>query len=78
MKAANAFLKLDAAGLSLCTQGSRLVVEPAALLTAELRALTEKHRRDLLALTREAEERAAVVVAGARWGRHLHPAGGDA
>ncbi|MBU1360908.1 MAG: hypothetical protein KKC79_09350 [Gammaproteobacteria bacterium] len=77
MKATDAFLLLDAAGLTVRAQGGRLVVEPTTLLRHELRTLAWDHRAALLALARDAEDRAALVVKTAR--RHasevqrLHP-----
>ena len=80
MTAAEVFIRLDRAGLSVRAQGARLVVEPATLLTAELRALAWQHKAELLALARDAEDRATLVVDTARRKarevQRLHPADG--
>lgn len=80
MKAADVFLMLDRAGLSVSVQGARLVVQPATLLTNDLRRLAWDYKAGLMALARDAEERAALAVANARLAagevRRVQPADG--
>lgn len=80
MTAAEVFLFLDREGLSVCVEQGRLVVWPATLASAELCALARQHHAELLALARDAEDRAALVVQTARRMagevRRPHPAGG--
>lgn len=80
MTAAEVFLRLDRAGLSVSAHGSRLVLKPDTLLTTELRTLARDHSAGLLTLARDAEDRAALVVETARRTageiRRPHPAGG--
>ncbi|PNG46385.1 MULTISPECIES: hypothetical protein [unclassified Variovorax] len=66
MTAAEAFLFLDREGLTVCIEQGRLVVWPATLARPDLCALARQHHAELLALARDAEERAALVVETAR------------
>ena len=64
MNSSQAFLILDRAGIVLYANGDRdrLEVGPATLLTAEVRALVCRFKRELLCLTRAAEQEASEAV----------------
>lgn len=65
MMGLEAFLILDGAGLSIKANGDRLGLAPATLVTVELDALATKHKHELLALARDAEQHANHVVLAA-------------
>lgn len=66
MTVAEAFLFLDREGLTVCIEQGRLVVWPATLARTDLCELARHHHGELLALARDAEDRAALIVETAR------------